>query len=67
MSTTWKAILKSDLIVCLVCPHYGVHYTPIEASYITRQLINVDKKDIWNTQHVNESFTQMTLTDFGVC
>ena len=26
MSTTWKAILKSDLIVCLVCPHYGVHY-----------------------------------------
>ena len=27
MSTTWKAILKSDLIVCLVCPHYGVHYS----------------------------------------
>lgn len=26
MSTSWKAILKSDLIVCLVCPHYGVHY-----------------------------------------
>ena len=29
MSTTWKAILKSDLIVCLVCPHYRVHYTAL--------------------------------------
>ncbi len=44
-----------------------MYHTPIEASYITRQLISVDKKDLWNTQHANESFTQMTLTDFGVC
>ena len=51
----------------ITCGGKQLYHTPIEASYITRQLINVDKKDIWNTQHANESFTQMTLTDFGVC
>ena len=51
----------------ITCGGKQLYHIPIEASYITRQLINVDKKDIWNTQHANESFTQMTLTDFGVC
>ena len=51
----------------ITCGGKQMYHTPIEASYITRQLISVDKKDLWNTQHANESFTQMTLTDFGVC
>lgn len=51
----------------ITCGGKQMYHTPIETSYITRQLISVDKKDIWNTQHANESFTQMTLTDFGVC
>ena len=51
----------------ITCGGKQMYHTPIEASYITRQLISVDTKDIWNTQHANESFTQMTLTDFGVC
>ena len=41
-------------------------HTPIEAGYITRQLITVDKKDLWKVQHSNESYSQMTLADFGI-
>ena len=39
MSTTWKAILKSDLIVCLVCPHYRVHYTDSTVATAIRTIV----------------------------
>ena len=43
-----------------------MYHTPIEASYITRQLVSVDKKDVWNIEHSNESYVQLSLADFGI-
>ena len=28
-----------------------MYHTPVEASYIMRQLVSVDKKDVWNIEH----------------
>ena len=50
----------------ITCGGKQMYRTPIEATYITRQLINVDQKDIWKTEHANESYSQMTLADFGI-
>ena len=50
----------------ITCGGKQMYRTPIEAEYITRQLINVDQKDIWKTEHANESYSQMTLADFGI-
>ena len=50
----------------ITCGGKQMFHTPIEADYITRQLITVDKKDLWNIQHSNESYSQMTLADFGI-
>ena len=43
-----------------------MYHTPIEENYIIRQLVHTDKKELWETQHSNESFSQMTLADFGI-
>lgn len=43
-----------------------MYHTPIEEAYITRQLIHVDTKDLWKMQHANETYSQMTLADFGI-
>ena len=43
-----------------------MYRTPIEEAYITRQLVQVDAKDAWKVQHCNESYSQMTLADFGI-
>lgn len=50
----------------ITCGGRQMFHTPIEAGYITRQLITVDKKDLWKIQHSNESYSQMTLADFGI-
>lgn len=50
----------------ITCGGRQMFHTPIEAGYITRQLITVDKKDLWKVQHSNESYSQMTLADFGI-
>ena len=50
----------------ITCGGKQMFHTPIEADYITRQLITVDKKDLWNIQHSNESYSQMALADFGI-
>ena len=43
-----------------------MYLTPIEQEYITRQLVTVDKNDLWKIQHSGESYSQMTLADFGI-
>lgn len=50
----------------ITCGGRQMFHTPIEAGYITRQLITVDKKDLWKVQHSNEPYSQMTLADFGI-
>ena len=50
----------------ITCGGKQMYHTPIEESYIMRQLVSVDKKVIWNVEHANESYTQMTLADFGI-
>ena len=50
----------------ITCGGRQMYRTPVEEAYITRQLIQVDAKDSWKVQHSNESYTQMTLADFGI-
>ena len=50
----------------ITCGGKQMYHTPIEEGYITRQLTGVDQKDIWKAEHANESFTQMSLADFGI-
>lgn len=50
----------------ITCGGKQMYHTPIEASYITRQLVSVDKKDVWNIEHANESYVQLSLADFGI-
>ena len=50
----------------ITCGGKQMYHTPIEEAYITRQLVSVDKKDVWKIEHANESYTQMSLADFGI-
>ena len=50
----------------ITCGGRQMYRTPVEEAYITRQLVQVDAKDSWRVQHSNESYTQMTLADFGI-
>ena len=50
----------------ITCGGKQMYHTPIEASYIMRQLVSVDKKDVWNIEHSNESYVQLSLADFGI-
>ena len=50
----------------ITCGGRQMYRTPIEEAYITRQLVQVDAKDSWKVQHSNESYSQMTLADFGI-
>ena len=50
----------------ITCGGKQIYRMPIEEGYIMRQLISADKKDIWKTEHANETFTQMSLADFGI-
>ena len=50
----------------ITCGGKQIYHTPIEEAYITRQLIHVDTKDLWKMQHANETYSQMTLADFGI-
>ena len=36
------------------------------AFVITIVVISVDKKDVWNIEHSNESYVQLSLADFGI-
>ena len=50
----------------ITCGGRQMYHTPIEEAYITRQLVQVDAKDSWKVQHSNETYSQMTLADFGI-
>ena len=50
----------------ITCGGKQMYHTPVEEAYIMRQLISVDQKDNWKTKHANETFTQMSLADFGI-
>lgn len=50
----------------ITCGGKQMYHTPVEASYIMRQLVSVDKKDVWNIEHSNESYVQLSLADFGI-
>ena len=50
----------------ITCGGKQMNHTPVEASYIMRQLVSVDKKDVWNIEHSNESYVQLSLADFGI-
>ena len=41
-------------------------FCDLEETYITRQLVSVDRKESWEMAHANEGFSQMTLADFGI-
>ena len=53
-------------VAMMACGGKQMYHTPIEEAYITRQLIHVDTKDLWKMQHANETYSQMTLADFGI-
>lgn len=50
----------------ITCGGKQLHHIPIEEGYITRQLIGIDKNDVWKVEHADERFSQMTLADFGI-
>lgn len=50
----------------ITCGGRQMYHIPIEEAYITRQLVHADAKDSWKVQHSNESYSQMTLADFGI-
>ena len=50
----------------ITCGGRQMYHTPIEQGCITRQLVTVDKNDLWKIRHSGESYSQMTLADFGI-
>lgn len=50
----------------ITCGGKQMYAIPIEEAYITRQLIGVDRKEIWQTSHSSQTCEQMTLADFGI-
>ena len=50
----------------ITCGGRQMYRTPVEEAYITRQLIQVDSRNSWKVQHSNETYSQMTLADFGI-
>lgn len=50
----------------ITCGGRQMYHTPVEEAYITRQLVHADAKDSWKVQHSNETYSQMTLADFGI-
>ena len=50
----------------ITCGGKQMYHTPVEETYITRQLVSVDRKESWEMAHANEGFSQMTLADFGI-
>ena len=50
----------------IICGGKQMYHTPLEETYITRQLVSVDRKESWEMAHANEGFSQMTLADFGI-
>lgn len=68
---TFESLKKMGVVLkrahyFITCGGKQMFHTPVETGYITRQLITVDKKDLWTIQHSNESYSQMTLADFGI-
>ena len=59
-------VVLKRAIYFITCGGRQMYRTPIEEAYITRQLVQVDAKDSWKVQHSNESYSQMTLADFGI-
>ena len=68
---TFESLKKMGVVLkrahyFITCGGKQMYHTPIEEVYITRQLIHVDTKDLWKMQHANETYSQMTLADFGI-
>ena len=47
----------------ITCNGKMMYNTPIEEKYITRQLVDDNRKDNWKTKHQNDSYNQMSLFD----
>ena len=47
----------------ITCNGKMMYNTPIEENYITRQLVDDNRKDNWKTKHQNDSYSQMSLFD----
>ena len=68
---TFESLKKMGVVLkrahyFITCGGKQMYHTPIEEAYITRQLIHADTKDLWKMQHANETYSQMTLADFGI-
>lgn len=50
----------------ITCNGHRLYNTPIEESYITRQLIDTNGRDNWKVNNQNNTYTQMSLADFGI-
>lgn len=50
----------------ITCNGKRMFNTPIEEQFITRQLVDVNKKESWQVRNQNNSFTQMSLLDYGI-
>ena len=50
----------------ITCGGRQMYHTPIEQEYLTRQLVTVDKNDLWKIRNSGESYSQITLADFGI-
>lgn len=50
----------------ITCNGKRLYHTPIEEQYITRQLIEANGKENWQVANQNNSYTQMSLADFGI-
>lgn len=50
----------------ITCGGKRMFNTPIDELYITRQLTDIGAKENWQVSNQNNSFTQMSLADFGI-
>ena len=50
----------------ITCNGHRLYNTPIEEQYITRQLIDTNGRDNWKVNNQNNTYTQMSLADFGI-
>lgn len=50
----------------ITCGGRMMFNTPIEEQFITRQLVDTNRKENWQIKNSNQSYQQMTLFDFGI-
>ena len=61
-----ERFIDNSIALRITCGGKQMYHTPLEETYITRQLVSVDRKESWEMAHANEGFSLMTLADFGI-